>query len=139
MRRSTACWPPACGHNCERSEPASKSSLKPNFRGCLYEKQDAFLIRRASPHGHVAAVLSTLKKLGLDRLLTRGPQRRRKLVLKKRSRSQVLKFTANLSCCVVGMEACYSVHYLSRLLAEQGHEERQIAAQYARPFVKSNR
>ncbi len=33
------------------------------------------------PHGHVVAVLGTLKRIGLDRLLARGPKRRRDLAL----------------------------------------------------------
>lgn len=38
-------------------------------------------IERALPDGHVQAVLGTLRRLGLDRLLPRGPERRRKLAL----------------------------------------------------------
>ena len=44
---------------------------------------DAFTILRSRPHGHVAAVLGTLKKLGLDRLLAarRSPERDRAVAL----------------------------------------------------------
>lgn len=44
---------------------------------------DAFAIERSRPHGHVAAVLGTLKKLGLDRLLAarRSPDRDRVVAL----------------------------------------------------------
>jgi len=35
----------------------------------LVAPDDAFTIERSRPHGHVAAVLGTLKKLGVDRLL----------------------------------------------------------------------
>jgi hypothetical protein len=38
-------------------------------------------IERALPDGHVQAVLGTLRRLGLDRLLPRGPERRRSLAL----------------------------------------------------------
>ena len=41
--------------------------------------QDAFDIVRSLPHGHVAAVLGTLKKLGLHSLLDRKPGRLRDL------------------------------------------------------------
>src|ERR1700692_4919045 len=34
-------------------------------------------ILRALPHGHVAAALGTARRIGLDRLLPRGPERRR--------------------------------------------------------------
>jgi hypothetical protein len=43
---------------------------------------DGFEIRRALPHGHVLAALSTARCIGLDDLLPRrGPQRRRDLAL----------------------------------------------------------
>ena len=38
-------------------------------------------ILRALPHGHVAAALGTARRVGLDRLLPRGPERRRELAL----------------------------------------------------------
>lgn len=41
----------------------------------------AFQILRAKPHGHVAAVLGTIGKLGLERLLDRKPSRQRALVV----------------------------------------------------------
>ncbi len=40
---------------------------------------DAFDIVRSLPHGHVAAVLGTLRRLGLEGLLERRPSRRREL------------------------------------------------------------
>jgi transposase len=44
---------------------------------------DAFTIERSRPHGHVAVVLGTLKKLGLDRLMAarRSPERDRAVAL----------------------------------------------------------
>jgi len=41
----------------------------------------AFDIVRSRPHGHVAAVLGTLRKLHLDRLLDKHDERKRNLVL----------------------------------------------------------
>jgi Transposase DDE domain len=38
-------------------------------------------ILRALPHGHVAVALGTARRIGLDRLLPRGPERRRELAL----------------------------------------------------------
>lgn len=35
--------------------------------------EDDFQVVRSLPHGHVAAVLGTLKKIGLDRLLASKP------------------------------------------------------------------
>jgi transposase len=49
----------------------------------LVPADDVFDIARSRPHGHVAAVLGTLKKLGLDRLLAarRSPERDRAVAL----------------------------------------------------------
>ncbi len=42
---------------------------------------EAFAIERSLPHGHVAAVLGTARRLGLERLLARGRSRERDLCL----------------------------------------------------------
>src|SRR3954465_3801263 len=42
---------------------------------------EVFTIRRALPHGHVAAVLGTLRQIGLDRILGPDGNRRRDLVI----------------------------------------------------------
>ena len=47
----------------------------------LVGRDDAFDIIRSLPHGHVVAVLGTLRKLGLDRLIDPKPSRRRNQVL----------------------------------------------------------
>ncbi len=47
----------------------------------LVGRDDAFDIVRSLPHGHVAAVLGTLKKLGLDRLIDPKPSPERDQVL----------------------------------------------------------
>jgi Transposase DDE domain len=47
----------------------------------LPKDQDAITILRALPHGHVAAVLGTVRKIGLDRLLGPDGNRCRDLVL----------------------------------------------------------
>jgi transposase len=54
-------------------------------------------------------------------------------------RSEVLEFFANREAGVVAMEACGSAHYWARKLAALGHEVKLIAAQFVRPFVKSNK
>src|SRR3954447_20646436 len=40
---------------------------------------DAFTITRSLPHGHVEAVLTIIRELGLDDLIAAGPSRRRDL------------------------------------------------------------
>ena len=47
----------------------------------LVNPDDAFTCVRSLPHGHVAAVLGTLKQLGLHTLIARGTSRLRDLVL----------------------------------------------------------
>jgi len=47
----------------------------------LLGPEEAFEILRSRPHGHVAAVLGTVRRLGLDRLLAARPSRERELVL----------------------------------------------------------
>ena len=42
---------------------------------------DAFACQRSLPHGHVAAVLGSLRRLGLHSLISRTPSRARELVL----------------------------------------------------------
>ena len=41
--------------------------------------------------------------------------------------------------CIVGMEACLSAHFVSRMLRGLGHEPRIIPAIYVKPFVKGQK
>src|SRR5258705_9014512 len=61
------------------------------------------------------------------------------VVRKKFSRTQLLRFTANVHVQLIGMEACGGAHFLGRALREQGHEVRLIPAQYVKPYVKTNK
>jgi transposase len=61
------------------------------------------------------------------------------VVRKKFSRTQLLRFLANRSVCLVGMEACGGSHFLGRALREQGHDVRLMPAQYGKPYVKTNK
>ena len=61
------------------------------------------------------------------------------LVRKKFSRTQLLRFTANLQVGLIGMEACAGSHFLGRALRGQGHDVRLMPAQYVKPFVKTNK
>ena len=54
-------------------------------------------------------------------------------------RDQLVEFFANRKPCVIAMEACGSSHYWGRKFKSLGHEVRLIAAQFVRPFVKSNK
>ena len=61
------------------------------------------------------------------------------MVRRKFSRTQLLRFTANLCVRLIGMEACGGSHFLGRSLREQGHEVRLMPAQYVKPYVKTNK
>jgi transposase len=54
-------------------------------------------------------------------------------------RAQLVPFFANRARSRVVMEACGSAHHWARQLAKLGHDVRLIAAQFVRPFVKSNK
>jgi transposase len=66
--------------------------------------------------------------------VTTGEVRRKTL-----KRAQVSAFFARAPRGVVAMEACGSAHHWGRLLSSFGHEVKLIAAQFVRPFVKTNK
>jgi transposase len=45
----------------------------------------------------------------------------------------------NLPRCIIGMEACLSAHFVSRMLNALGHEPRIIPAIYVKPFLKGQK
>jgi Transposase DDE domain len=62
--------------------PAQLEALRRVLRGdTLVAPEDAFEIIRSLPHGHVAAVLGTLRRLGLESLLAAQKSRQRDLVI----------------------------------------------------------
>src|SRR5512132_2003563 len=63
--------------------PAERIALlRAVLRGeTLVPAGEGLAIVRALPHGHVSAALGTARRIGLDRLLPRRPERRRKLAL----------------------------------------------------------
>lgn len=54
-------------------------------------------------------------------------------------RPEVAAFFARRAPGVVAMESCGSAHYWGRVLRGHGHQVRVIAAQFVRPFVKTNK
>ena len=63
-----------------------------------------------------------------------------KIVLRRKIKRLALTETfKKLSSCVVGMEACLSAHFVSRVLRQLGHEPRIIPAIYVKPFVKGQK
>lgn len=69
-----------------------------------------------------------------------GMDTRGKVVLRKKlSRSKFAPFIAQLSRCVIGMEAGGGSHHWARKFAAYGHEVRLISPQFVKPFVKANK
>ena len=68
--------------NLSKLPDAGIEALRRVLRGDrLLSPDEAFTCLRSLPHGHIAAVLGTLKQLGLHTLISRGPSRLRALVL----------------------------------------------------------
>jgi transposase len=61
------------------------------------------------------------------------------LVKKKFTQRQLLTYTASIQTSLIGLKACSGAHFLGRALRKQGHDVRLIAAQFVKPFVKSNK
>lgn len=63
-----------------------------------------------------------------------------KVIVKKAlKRDQVVTFFANLTPCLIGMEACGSAHYWARKLHSLGHTVKLMAPQFVKPYVKTNK
>ena len=86
----------------------------------------------------------TVTTIGLDIakqvFQVHGVDKQGKVVLRRRlRREQVAPFFANLSPCLVGLEACGGAHYWARRLSGFGHTVRLMAPQFVKPYVKSNK
>lgn len=73
-------------------------------------------------------------------LQVHGVDERGRAVIRKRlKRGQVLAYFANVTPCLIGMEACGSAHYWARRLAALGHTVKLMAPQFVKPYVKTNK
>src|SRR6516162_7231911 len=62
------------------------------------------------------------------------------IVLRQKwSRGQVETRLANLSPCLIGMEACVGAHHLSRKLRQLGYDTRLMPAKYVRPYSEGQK
>jgi transposase len=69
-----------------------------------------------------------------------GLDQRGAIVLRQKwSRGQVDARFANMSPCLIGMEACVGAHHLSRRLQALGHDARLMPARYVRPYSKGQK
>lgn len=88
--------------------------------------------------------MSNIKVLGIDLakdvFQLHGTDKKGKAVLRKRlSRKKLIEYMANLTPCLVGIEACGGAHYWARTFASQGHTVKMMAPQFVKPYVKSNK
>jgi transposase len=61
-----------------------------------------------------------------------------KVVIRKQlTRGKIRAFIAQLSPCLIGMEACASAHYWAREFSQFGHTVRLMAPQFVRPYRKN--
>ena len=62
------------------------------------------------------------------------------VVLRRRvKRETVIALAAEVSPCIVGMEACCGAHHLGRVFAAHGREVRPMSPEYVRPYVKAQK
>jgi transposase len=63
-----------------------------------------------------------------------------KVVLRRKlQRSEMAGFFADLSPCLVGIEACATAHHWGRLIGKAGHEVRLIPPAYVKPYVRRSK
>lgn len=61
------------------------------------------------------------------------------VLTKRKSRAEIKSAIANIPKCVIGMEACGGSNYWAREFRSYGHEVKVMAAQFVKPYVKSNK
>jgi transposase len=88
--------------------------------------------------------IATIATMGIDigknSFHVIGLDRHGAIVLRQKwSRGQVDARLANMSPCLIGMEACVGAHHLSRKLQAHGHDARLMPAKYVRPYSKGQK
>ena len=67
-----------------------------------------------------------------------GMNNRGAIILRERlSRAKLPRRLANLTPCLIGMEACAGAHHVARQLATLGHNVRLLPAKYVKPFLRT--
>lgn len=88
--------------------------------------------------------MKNIKVLGIDLAKNvfqlHGTDERGKCVLRKRlNREQLGPFVANLTPCLIGIEASTGAHYFARLFESMGHTVKMMSPQFVKPYIKSNK
>jgi len=63
----------------------------------------------------------------------------RTVLTKRLRRPQLVPFMANLSPCLIGIEACASAFHWARQFQRHGHTVRIISPQFVKPFIRGNK
>ena len=83
---------------------------------------------------------SSNARIGKNSFHVVGLDGRGAIVLRQKwSRGQVEARFANMSPCLIGMEARVGAHHLSRKLKALGHDARLMPARYVRPYSKGQK
>lgn len=88
--------------------------------------------------------MKTVSTIGIDlaknSFQLHGVDATGKVVLRRTlRRDQVVLFFANLSECLVGMEACASSAYWARVIEECGHTVRRIHPKFIKPYLMADK
>ena len=88
--------------------------------------------------------MSNIKVMGIDLAKNvfqlHGTDAKGKCVLKKRlTRAKFSEYMANLTPCLIGIEACGGAHHWARVLQGMGHTVKMMAPHFVKPYVKSNK
>src|SRR5690242_11430592 len=86
--------------------------------------------------------MSNIKVMGIDLAKNifqlHGTDMKGKCVLRKRlTRAKFCEYMANLTPCLIGIEACGGAHHWARVLQGMGHTVKMMAPQFVKPYVKS--
>ena len=88
--------------------------------------------------------MNNIKVLGIDLakdvFQLHGTDAKGNRILTKRlSRGKLIEYMANVTPCLVGIEACGGAHYWARVFEEHGHTVKIISPQFVKPYVKSTK
>ena len=91
-----------------------------------------------------SAIKETITTIGIDLgknvFHIVGMNARGAIVVRERlSRAKLPRRLANVTSCLIGMEACAGAHHVGRQLATLGHQIRLIPAKYVKPFLKGHK
>jgi transposase len=88
--------------------------------------------------------MKDIKVLGVDLakdvFQLHGTDAKGNCVLTKRlSRGKLIEYMANITPCLIGVEACGGAHYWARVFERHGHTVKIMSPQFVKPYVKSNK